>query len=285
MPFAIYLPFYPGYEPNMIFSREAEIENYDAYLALAERTLSAPVFDSSFAPGVPIVDAGCGGGRWLVRLRRAGHQVFGLDVYPPALERLRGVIGAAALVCGAVNQLPFRSASLGGMISLGVIEHAPEGPAAALAEAARVLRPGGRLLVSVPYTNLLRRLYFHPRLGRTNTSRVGKGFYFVEYRFSAAELTTALRQAGLRPLSVHPHDYAAPYNMSLVADRNMLATRFRRVGERIELDLPPPPTWKLSGWLARFVALAQRISPWITAAEILIVAEKPADAPASQRAF
>src|SRR3972149_4811556 len=41
---------------------------------------------------------------------------------------------------------------------LGVVEHGPGAPDAILAEAARVLAPGGVLLLSVPYRNGLRRL-------------------------------------------------------------------------------------------------------------------------------
>lgn len=274
MPFPIYLPFYPGHQPHLIFSREAQIADYDAYLALANETTSAPVFAKEVSGDGPLLDAGCGGGRWLIWLHQQGRRTIGLDLHRPVLEGIRSYAPAIPLLNGAVSALPFRSQSLATIISLGVVEHAEAGPDAALREFARVLRPGGRLLVSVPFNNLVRRCVVNHLYRHYNTRWAGQGYYFVEYRFACREILKAVRRAGLRPLRCHPHDFRPPRNMGIVADVNMLAIRLDRRDGDWGLHLPPDRNWRLDGWRARAARLLHRISPWLAAAEILVVAEK-----------
>jgi SAM-dependent methyltransferase len=67
-------------------------------------------------------------------------------------------IDGGSFVQGDLLQLPLADHSVGSIISLGAVEHSPEGPSRALAEYARVLRPGGVAVVTVPYLGPARRL-------------------------------------------------------------------------------------------------------------------------------
>ena len=277
MPFPIYLPFFPGHQPNLIFSREAAIEDYPAYVALGDIMTSAKVFDTELPREGPILDAGCGGGRWLLRLQRDGRNAIGVDLHLPVLRGIKAYDRIVPLVAASVTALPVQSGSIAGLVSLGVVEHDEAGPGAALREFARVLRPGGRLLVSVPFNNVVRRLVINQWYRWYNTRWVGRGYYFVEFRFSRREIVAALQQAGFRIRACFPHDFVPPRNMGLVADRNMLNIRLAPRDGELRLHLPPDQGWRLEGWRGVIGRILMRVSPWLAAAEILVSAEKSGD--------
>ena len=104
--------------------------------------------------GRDVLDVGCGEG-WLVRrLASAGARAVGLDPLASALERARreGSSGPPArYVEGAAQALAFPSGSFDLVVFFNSFHHVPvESMDAALAEAARVLRPGGALYVQEP---------------------------------------------------------------------------------------------------------------------------------------
>lgn len=101
-----------------------------------------------------VLDAGAGSG-WLAEtLSRRGYQVsavdLGLDSIRRAAVRLRGRSAEVAFVQGDVYRLPCRTGCFDAVTASEMIEHL-EYPADALREIARVLRPGGSFVVSVPY--------------------------------------------------------------------------------------------------------------------------------------
>jgi SAM-dependent methyltransferase len=100
--------------------------------------------------GVPVgraLDVGCGSAGNTAVLRDAGWEVVGLEYSPAAasLARSRGL----DIVRGDARLLPFPDATFDLVMSTDMWEHIEEDDQVA-AEAARVLRPGGRLLVAVP---------------------------------------------------------------------------------------------------------------------------------------
>lgn len=95
--------------------------------------------------GAVVVDAGCGKGRFLRRLRAEFRQArfLGVDLSPAMLARLpAGVSGCA----GSLLRLPIADAAVDGVLAVEALEHALL-PQRALAELCRIVRPGGRVAV------------------------------------------------------------------------------------------------------------------------------------------
>lgn len=101
-----------------------------------------------------VLDAGCGTGGLLANLEtpawRAGVEISSRGV------RLARTRGRAALVQGTVCALPFADETFDAVVSIDVLCHAGVEERQAIEEAARVLRPGGWLLVQVPAFDWLR---------------------------------------------------------------------------------------------------------------------------------
>ncbi|MBJ6985298.1 methyltransferase domain-containing protein [Luteimonas sp. MC1750] len=92
-----------------------------------------------------VLDIGCAD-RWIVPHLRADSQYLALD-YPAT----GGVLyGAKPDVFGDAGRLPFPDASIDTVLLLEVLEHLRH-PEAALPEIARVLKPGGVLLMTLPF--------------------------------------------------------------------------------------------------------------------------------------
>lgn len=101
----------------------------------------------------PVLDAGCGIGFWLEQLALRGfHDVTGLDISSSALaltQKRMAMYGIKyELVEGNLEELPFLDESFAHVNCQGVVHHTPN-PEVALAEIARVLRPGGTANISV----------------------------------------------------------------------------------------------------------------------------------------
>lgn len=105
------------------------------------------MYIGSGAPG-RLLEVGCGSGRFLNRMRKAGWAVDGIDFDPVAAARVEEKFGIPVAV-GSLPELGYREGSYDVVAMSQVIEHVPD-PVALLKECRRVLRPGGRLVLSTP---------------------------------------------------------------------------------------------------------------------------------------
>jgi len=130
---------------------------YDNAQALSRRVLSAwqhPVEWLNIPPGGIALDVGSGPGNVTASLARAAGPdglALGVDISEPMLTRaVRAEAGPqVGFLRADAQRLPLRDNSFDAVVSIAVLQLIPD-PAAALAEMARVLRPGGRLAVMVP---------------------------------------------------------------------------------------------------------------------------------------
>ena len=101
-------------------------------------------------PGERVLDLGCGAGRFVAALREAGADAVGVELAQAALERARrNVPGADLRLLEPDGSVPLGHGEVDLVWCSEVLEHVPD-TVALLTEARRVLKPGGRLLVTVP---------------------------------------------------------------------------------------------------------------------------------------
>lgn len=96
--------------------------------------------------GKEALDVGCGGGLLAEDFARMGYRVMGIDPSEPSIEAAAAHARAShlgiAYRVGSGENLPFKDSSFDLVYCCDVLEHVPE-PGLLVAEAARVLRPGG----------------------------------------------------------------------------------------------------------------------------------------------
>jgi ubiquinone/menaquinone biosynthesis C-methylase UbiE len=100
----------------------------------------------AWPPGV-VLDAACGTGRHARHLAARGHRVIGVDATPEMLAHARRALPEADLRAGDLTALPLERGSVDAAVCALALQHCERlGPP--VAELARVVRPGGRLVVS-----------------------------------------------------------------------------------------------------------------------------------------
>jgi len=99
-------------------------------------------------PG-PVLEVGCGAGRTSSLLASTGARVVAADRLSAAVAFARAHSGCLGTTFDASGKWPFREKSFGSVVMLDVLEHLQD-DSLALHEAARVLKPDGRLILTVP---------------------------------------------------------------------------------------------------------------------------------------
>jgi SAM-dependent methyltransferase len=158
----------PGLDVENYWFRRHEV----VYQQLAQR-----------CAGLDVLEAGCGEGYGADLIADVAHRVIGLDYDDAAVAHVRARYPRVEAVQGNLAELPLPDGSVDIVVNFQVIEHLWD-QAQFIAECARVLRPGGLLMISTP-----NRITFSP--GRDTPINP-----FHTRELNAAELTELLVEGG-----------------------------------------------------------------------------------------
>ncbi len=212
---------------------------------------------SLYGPFLPrdelILEAGCGLGIELIHWRGKGYRVVGIDYAENALRQVNIYQPGHQLAVGDIHQLPYPDSSFGAYLSFGVLEHFEFGPGPALQEANRVLKPGGLLVLTVPYPNLIWRL---ARSRRLSADHVAPGLpRYFETTYGIRDLDSHVRRAGFA-----------------IIDRKPIGHSFTLWG--LGRVFRGPGYYETSPLAERLGELLRLVLPWSMCFQSLVIARK-----------
>jgi 2-polyprenyl-6-hydroxyphenyl methylase/3-demethylubiquinone-9 3-methyltransferase len=166
------------------------------------------------------LDAGCGTGvlsRWLAA---RGGRIRAIDAAPAMIEQAERLTAGSAIQddirysVADIAHPPFPSESLDGILCSSVLEYL-EDPAQCLREFARVLRPGGLLVISVPNSRsgvriALRALYAMTRLAGHAWP---KWLEHSRHQFSREGILELITECGFQPAEAENFGLAMPLQL------------------------------------------------------------------------
>ena len=160
----------------------------------------------------PFLDVGCGAGDVAEHLARRGWSGTAIDASPAAIDRARERLAPYRGVDVRLVRLEELAGAWPTVLMWDVLEHLDD-DRAALARVARLMAPGGRLLLAVPS---------NPREWRWDDD-----FYGHVRRYTVGELRSRLAEAGLEAVTFE--DFTFPVYWAM-----------RRAYTRIKRAAPPP---------------------------------------------
>ena len=229
----------PSTFPAERLTRLAEIER-DHFWFRARRRLVEERMNRSFpSVGARIVDFGCGTAFSLEPWTERGYRMVGADLRFEGLQARRRTLGHALLLQAKSPELPFGRGVFDGALLLDVLEHVDD--LALLREMHRVLRRGGRLLLTVPAL---------PWLWSFRDESAGH-----LRRYTRMSLREVLTCGGFAVESI---DYNQCLLLPLLAVTRLLGRRGARLRDRE--DCPPGP---LNAAFAGITQLEGTMGRWI----------------------
>ncbi len=204
-----------------------------------------------------LLDCGSGTGDNLRFLEPYGKAV-GLDLSMPGVAHARA--SGFGGVCGDVTHLPFRDSVFDLATSFDVLQQI-ERDADAVREMARVVRPGGRVILTLAALECLH--------GDHNV------VWDEIRRYTPSSAGALVRQAGLVPERVR-FLFASLFPMLFLSRTLQRATRrFRRLNETADISVPSAPVNTVLTWLVTAEAALTRIVPMPIGSSLLVIARKP----------
>jgi SAM-dependent methyltransferase len=168
-------------------------------LSLRDDELGRVLLEYMLAGGLHL-EAGCGAGYWVAALQAKGMRIEGIEYARELVEVVREANPRLPVRVGEALAIDRPDCTYDTYLSIGVVEHRAAGPEPFLAEAYRVLKPGGKIIIVVPFYGALRNL--KQRLSLYDGEAPALPFF--QYGFGRNELRLLLEKAGFDVLYAQP---------------------------------------------------------------------------------
>jgi ubiquinone/menaquinone biosynthesis C-methylase UbiE len=116
---------------------------------ISRRRFALDMLEARTAPGSNVLDVGCGTGHLAGELMQRGYTAWGVDLSDAMVEYAREHYDRDQFRVGDIEQIPFPDNTFDAVMCLGVMEYL-EKDEPALREMWRVLKPGGRAVITTP---------------------------------------------------------------------------------------------------------------------------------------
>jgi SAM-dependent methyltransferase len=216
-----------------------------------------------------VLDMGCGTGRFTIPLAERVRSVSGLDLSPMMLATARKKLADKGLEAdlreGDMAALPFADASFDVVVSMLALMHIPRADRQQVfREVARVLRPGGRLLIGVK-NSVFERMFRGDRFAAVDITDVeseeliftktrnGEDMVAPWHSFTPDELTALSAVAGLSLVHLRGNSPISAW----LADAVLADTAVRWAVRRMESALADVPPFNHLG----YHLLAEAVKP------------------------
>ena len=195
--------------------------------------------DLAIEPGHVVVDLGCGTGEMVERLTQlcGNATVIGVDISQELLQLARSQSSAPRLVCASADHLPLGQRSVDRVLVQRVLMHLPRW-CSVLEEAARILRPGGLIVISEPTWSRYEFVSDDPELDARMVDLMQHGVAVPDV---GERLSAALRSVDLNVLTQSWVSTTRPIDSS----------RYAPLAAQLTQNLPRPRTDR---WLASWQA-------------------------------
>lgn len=120
----------------------------DSYGPLCAWPAESLLIAAGVGPGTCVLDVGTGPGTVAALAAARGARVTAVDAEPDMVARARAAVPGADVGRAALPELPFPDGAFDAVVANFVVDHAGR-PAASVAELRRVVRPGGRVAVTI----------------------------------------------------------------------------------------------------------------------------------------
>ena len=147
----------------------------------------------SYVENGTLLDVGCGNGRYLLTMRSLGWQVQGVELSEDGLKVCRSA--GLEVHHGELLSASFSADSFDVITARHLIEHVPD-PHSFMAELARILKPGGKLIIETPNSEALGRVCLGPKWFANEVPR-----HLV--LFSSISLLALAQEYGLKNSSIN----------------------------------------------------------------------------------